>query len=359
MLAVGGRMVYSTCSLNPLENEAVICRLMKEADGALEIIEVGSQLKGLIYNPGMTKWSPATKELQFYDKFEDVPLDQRNLLYRDIFPPKDVDKIGLQNCIRVLPHQQNTGGFFITVIEKRKLLPWEKQIDDTAVETLARKAKEKEEGTTNGERPAKRPKYNQGFREDPFNFFSAEEELFKTFKKFFSLSDDFNPTSLFTRCSEESKKKNIYFCSPETAEILRYNVNYVKVINAGVKAFVRCDRRIIDCCYRLSSDGLTAIQHYIGADRRINVGKEDLVKLLNHLDPADALFVSELSEDMQKQHRNITSGSCILDYKDEKHDFDLYLVAWRGTTSLRAYIDVNDSIHILRLLDSDLSKYGK
>jgi tRNA (cytosine34-C5)-methyltransferase len=26
LLAVGGRMVYSTCSLNPMEDEAVLCR---------------------------------------------------------------------------------------------------------------------------------------------------------------------------------------------------------------------------------------------------------------------------------------------------------------------------------------------
>jgi hypothetical protein len=35
MLSVGGRLVYSTCSLNPLENEAVIHRLLVETQGRL------------------------------------------------------------------------------------------------------------------------------------------------------------------------------------------------------------------------------------------------------------------------------------------------------------------------------------
>ena len=35
MLAAGGRIVYSTCTLNPLEDEAVICTLLQRAEGIM------------------------------------------------------------------------------------------------------------------------------------------------------------------------------------------------------------------------------------------------------------------------------------------------------------------------------------
>ena len=35
MLAVGGRIVYSTCTMNPIEDEAVICNLLQKAEGTL------------------------------------------------------------------------------------------------------------------------------------------------------------------------------------------------------------------------------------------------------------------------------------------------------------------------------------
>lgn len=365
LLEVGGRMVYSTCSLNPIENEAVLCRLLREADGALELVSPGDAVKGLKYRPGMTYWEPASKDLRFFKSWSEVPAELQTVLHREMFapPPEEVAKYNLQHCIRVLPHEQNTGAFFVSVLVKKKLMPWEAEVNTKAIQSNARKlAKlaggEEAESVRDDEpeHPKKKKKIHYGFREDPFVFFKEDEEVFTMLKNFYQLSEDFKPTCLLTRCLV-GKKKNIYFCSPEVRSVLRANEHNIKLINSGVKTFSRCDNRNMECSFRLAHEGLYNVDQFIGDKRRIQVTRDDIITMLNNLDPLNPPQVEALTEGTKKQHEAVSSGSCVLHYEDD--NLELHLVGWRGNRTLRAYIDVNDSIHMLRLLGADLSKYGK
>ncbi|RHY35173.1 hypothetical protein DYB32_000316 [Aphanomyces invadans] len=143
LLKVGGTMVYSTCSFNPIENEAVVAELIRRSDGALRLVEVA--LPGLKHRPGLASWQvgwqsktkakkqrhlssaePTKDELiAWYTSFsEDIPADLRGYrLTRSMFPPDDNSSVHLERCMRFLPHDQNTGGFFVAVLQKVAPLP--------------------------------------------------------------------------------------------------------------------------------------------------------------------------------------------------------------------------------------------
>lgn len=49
-------MVYSTCSFNPIEDEAVVAELLRAFEGTVELVDVSSKLPGLKRSPGLTSW---------------------------------------------------------------------------------------------------------------------------------------------------------------------------------------------------------------------------------------------------------------------------------------------------------------
>ena len=58
---VGGRLVYSTCSLNPIEDEAVVAALLLRAGGALRLVDARSMLPGLETAMGLETWKVPAK----------------------------------------------------------------------------------------------------------------------------------------------------------------------------------------------------------------------------------------------------------------------------------------------------------
>uniref|UniRef100_A0A182MM40 tRNA (cytosine(34)-C(5))-methyltransferase n=1 Tax=Anopheles culicifacies TaxID=139723 RepID=A0A182MM40_9DIPT len=352
LLEVGGKLVYSTCSLNPIENEAVLHHLLKESNDSLEIVECAATLPTLKYTNGMTYWEPASKDLTFYKTFDDVPESQRTVIRPGMFPPSKeeaVDKYHLDRCLRILPHQQNTGGFFVALLEKKKPLPWE------TVDVVG-DGQELTETTPVAEPPAKKKKYMRGFKEDPFVFFEEKEDVFEELNKFFQLSEDFEPRNLLTRC-KVGKKKNVYFCSSIVRDIVQLNEKRVKIINLGVKSFVRCATRNIECDFRLASEGLSSVNPFVGSQRRVMVQKKDLIQLLSCTDPTKPPELTSLSTETQQNLQNVASGSCVLECMVD--DVKLITVGWKGAMSLRAYVDQYDTMHMLRLLGGDLSKFEK
>ncbi|CAJ1365157.1 unnamed protein product [Effrenium voratum] len=112
LLKPGGVMSYSTCSFNPLENEAVVAALLERTHGALEL-QAAPQLSGLPVRPGLRTWT--------VEDLAGVPKRERRRFRCSMWPPA-ASKFPLERCVRCLPFLANTGGFFVALLKKVK--PW-------------------------------------------------------------------------------------------------------------------------------------------------------------------------------------------------------------------------------------------
>lgn len=79
--------------------------------------------------------------------------------------------------MRILPHHQDTGGFFVAVLEKVKALPWESESNSTSnLDGDEKNEKNDSEDKKNSPVQPRKRRRIQGYREDPFVFFKDENE---------------------------------------------------------------------------------------------------------------------------------------------------------------------------------------
>ena len=153
--------MYSTCSLNPIEDESVVMALIRRCRGAVRIVDVRSQYPSLRRTPGMYSWKVCDQANNVYENFESIPEDQKRLYRTTMFAPVDEEEARsahLEYAMRFLPHHQDTGGFFVCVLEKVGEIP------------RSEKTEEEEEGEeekmlVNGEGESKKEKEEEEEKE--------------------------------------------------------------------------------------------------------------------------------------------------------------------------------------------------
>lgn len=129
MTTLGGVLCYSTCSLDPLENEAVVNSLLSRTGGAFEVIPPPVHVtEALSLRPGLTSWAVCADDGEVL-RFADCRVRGsvvRRRFRRSMWPPASQSQRRLlATCVRLYPHDNNTGGFFLALLRKRSPLPWE------------------------------------------------------------------------------------------------------------------------------------------------------------------------------------------------------------------------------------------
>lgn len=167
MLKVGGRVVYSTCSMNPVENEAVIATAIDRCGGMskVDIIDCSSALPRLKRRQGLSEWKVMDKQGRIWNSWQAVEEEKAEngeeglgRLSEFMFPSKKREEsVPLDRCMRVYGHLQDTGAFFITVLEKKIEIKPRPEAEPKKVEpeptSIMDVVKEIEAKTTNGSDP--------------------------------------------------------------------------------------------------------------------------------------------------------------------------------------------------------------
>uniref|UniRef100_A0A8C5A2B7 tRNA (cytosine(34)-C(5))-methyltransferase n=1 Tax=Gadus morhua TaxID=8049 RepID=A0A8C5A2B7_GADMO len=365
-LAVGGRMVYSTCSLNPIEDEAVIAALLEKSEGALELADCSADLPGLKTMPGVSSWKLMTKEGQWFNDFSEVPSSRHTQIRPTMFPHTDKDKLAsfhLDRCMRVLPHHQNTGGFFLAALVKTAPMPWNKRAPkvNTHLSSLASRVRAMLVCVSHvcvshltPSAPPRPPPHKRkkmfGFKEDPFVFLSEDDPVLAPIQSFYDLSPNFPKLNVLTR-SHEGKKRHLYMVSKELRNVMLNNSERMKVINTGVKVWSRnSDGEQFGCAFRLAQEGIYTLYPYIRS-RMVTVSVEDIKVLLTQENP----FLSKLQSKAHAQAKSLGMGSIVLRYQPNPEEplepqCPIELCGWRGKTSIRAFVPRNERFHYLRML---------
>jgi hypothetical protein len=100
--------------------------------------------------------------------------------------------------------------------------------------------------------------------EDPFVFLEeheSEKELREEMETHFGISGETFPYSnLLVRSNNTKRKKEVYYLNDKIRELLRYNINRLKIVNSGLGVLKKITSdKVAPCPYRLKQDVCFAI----------------------------------------------------------------------------------------------------
>ena len=258
-------LTYSTWSLNPIENEAVVYSALRKLnsnpafDGEFELIDCRDRLDQFKTRKGLWKWGVydsilkqhRKRDLKFIDKnddnldfddekdcdpnfeeyfreykiFEDIPSGRRDKFKSTFFASNEEDKeieskYHLSRCIRVFPNDQNTSGFFIALIRRNSI---HKLSNITNEENMISNIYDKIT-------PIQKP-LNKLIRWDPND---PDIEYIKTY---YGISEDFPFDQIFTYSDTMAK---LMLINKGLSDVLYADQNkQLNLIAAGAETFIK------------------------------------------------------------------------------------------------------------------------
>ena len=356
-----GYIVYSTCAINPLENEAVVCHILEKYKDEIELINCSKKLRDMKikFREGLIKWKVCTdvdKDNNYIwkEKFSEVKNNRNGLIkesmFHDIYTYKNnhptalfkfTDPLNLRNCIRVYSHENNSDCFFIAVIHKKNNFSNETHIKNNHFSVPLNEEKMKTIGEdledfmdflgleddekNNGENNNKndKDKIEETNTINEKQKIVEEDLIFKKYVKISSYSESYNDLMKYFKfkngllirhlfCKRESSQKIFLFSKKLSEMISIFTKMNLNIIRSGLVVFKKEREKSIKMMYRVTHYGAILMADYFGG-QIIELDRPNLIKMMFDSDDM-SIPLEKIPEEEKKKIDECESGSIILMY---------------------------------------------
>ena len=351
-----GYIIYSTCAINPIENEAVVCYIMDKYKDEIELINCSKKLRDMKikFREGLIKWKVCVdidKDNNYIwkEKFNEVKNDRKGLIkesmFHDIYTYKNnhptalfkfTDPLNLRNCIRIYSHDNNSDCFFIAVIHKKNNFSNENHINNNHyriplnenkmktigedledfIDFLGLEDDEKNNTNNNNKNEIKlEEKEKQKNSEEDLIFkkyvkISNYPESYNDLMKYFKFKNGLLIRHLF--CKRESSQKIFLFSKKLSEMISIFTKMNLNIIRSGLVVFKKEREKSIKMMYRVTHYGAILMADYFGG-QIIELDRPNLIKIMFESDDM-SISLDKIPEEERKKIEECESGSIILTY---------------------------------------------
>ena len=351
-----GFIIYSTCAINPIENEAVVCHILEKYKDKIELVNCSKKLRDMKikFREGLIKWKVCVgidkdKNYIWEEKYKDLKSNKSGLIKESMFHEiytyknnhptalfKFTDPLNLRNCIRIYSHENNSDCFFIAVIHKKNSI--ENNSNNNSIPLNENKMKTIGEdledfidflGLEDNEKKSDDEKNDKneiklGVGDGAESKKNIEEDLiFKKYVKITSYPESYNDlmknfkfkNGLLIRhlfCKRESSQKIFLFSKKLSEMITIFTKMNLNIIRSGLVVFKKEREKSIKMMYRVTHYGAILMADYFGG-QIIELDKPDLIRMLFDTDDLSIPF-DKIPEEEKKKIDECESGSIILIY---------------------------------------------
>ena len=353
-----GYILYSTCAINPIENEAVVVAILEKYKDEIELINCSKKMRdmNIKFREGLIKWKVCVdvdknKNFIWKEKYSDVKNNKNGLIkesmFHDIYTYKNnhptalfkfTDPLNIRNCLRVYSHDNNSDCFFIAVIHKKNVFKKENErennysvpLNENKMKTIGEDLEDFMDflGIENDEKNKEENDIKEENKiiegNDNNSNKNAEEDLiFKKYVKVSNYAESYNDlmknyqfkNGLLIRhlfCKRESSQKIFLFSDKLSEMITVFTKMNLNIIRCGLVVFKKEREKNIKMMYRVTHYGAILMADYFGA-QILELDRPDLIKLIFDTDDMSISF-DKIPEQEKIKIKKCERGSLILMY---------------------------------------------